>query len=64
MDDSVESQALLMKEFVSENKPCRIVGDLVQKKNPAASQMDGGVELAQVAVPHHALPQTLAVDQS
>jgi hypothetical protein len=35
--------------------------DLVQKKNPAASQMDGGVELAQVALPHHVLPQILAV---
>jgi hypothetical protein len=35
--------------------------DLVQKKNPAAGQMDGGVELARVAVPHHVLPQTLAV---
>jgi hypothetical protein len=35
--------------------------DLVQKKNPSASQMDGGVELVQVAVPHHVLPQTLAV---
>jgi hypothetical protein len=35
--------------------------DLVQKKNPSASQMDGGVELVQVAVPHHVLPLTLAV---
>ena len=26
MDDSGESQALLMKEFMSENDPCRIDG--------------------------------------
>jgi hypothetical protein len=35
--------------------------DQVQRKNPAASQMGGGVELAPAAVPHPALLQTRAV---
>lgn len=35
--------------------------DQVQEKNPTAIQMDGGVELAPLAVRHHALHQTLVV---
>jgi hypothetical protein len=58
MDDNGESQALLMKQFVPENKPYRIRSSSGEE---SCSQLDGGVELAQVADPHNALPQTLAV---